>query len=314
MDSTSQPSHGAPRPGLLMAIGGAEDKVREQAILRHFVRSCGGPDANIVILATASELPDTGERYADLFYSMHAQTVEVLRIRTREDALDEAHEAVDHLEYASGFFITGGSQLRISSALGGTEIAAAIQRRHRAGMVVAGTSAGAAVLSEHMIATGESGGTPRRRLAQMARGLGLASELVIDQHFRRRDRLGRLLASLASNPSLLGVGVDEDTAAVVDADGMLHVLGSGAVLVVDASAVRYTSSPAARLHDPIAMLGLRADFLVSGCRYDLKARRGIAPAPESLDILEAVEAGADLDPGSEPDAEPEPVSSGSLQR
>lgn len=306
MDGTSHSTHGAARPGLLMAIGGAEDKVREQAILRYFVRACGGPDANIVVLATASELPDTGERYADLFYAMHAQTVEVLRIRTREDALDEAEEAIDHLEYASGFFITGGSQLRISSVLGGTEIAAAIQRRHAVGMVVAGTSAGAAVLSEHMIAMGESGGTPRRRLVQMSRGLGLAPELVIDQHFRRRDRLGRLLASLSSNPSLLGVGVDEDTAAIIDGDGILHVLGSGAVLLVDAAGVRYTSSASAQQTDPIAMLGLRADFLISGCRYDLKARKGIAPGP---DALEAV---ADADGSHLP--EPVPVLSGSRSR
>jgi cyanophycinase len=264
-----------------MAIGGAEDKLREQTILRYFVRACGGPDANVVVLATASEQPDTGERYADLFYSLHAETVEVLRIRTREDALDGTAEAVDTLEYATGFFITGGSQLRISSILGGTEIASAIRRRHAAGMVVAGTSAGAAVLSEHMIAMGESGGTPRRRMVQMARGLGLAPDIVIDQHFRRRDRLGRLLASLSHNPSLLGLGVDEDTAAILDSQGVLHVLGSGAVLVVDASAMRYTSTAAVQQEDPIAMLGLRADFLVAGCRYDLKARRGIPPAADA---------------------------------
>lgn len=320
MDSTSHNSSGGAgggRPGLLMAIGGAEDKVREQAILRHFVRACGGPDANIVILATASEMPDTGERYAELFYRMHAQTVEVLRIRTREDALDEAQEAVEHLEYATGFFITGGSQLRISSALGGTAIAAAIERRHRAGMVVAGTSAGAAVLSEHMIATGESGGTPRRKLAQMARGLGLAPELVIDQHFRRRDRLGRLLASLSSNPSLLGVGIDEDTAAIIDGDGLLHVLGSGAVLVVDAAGIRYTSAPSARPQDPIALLGLRADFLVSGCTYDLKNRRGISPAPESVEamgVVGAVGATRDAADASETVSEPELEPSGSHSR
>ncbi len=306
MDGTPSSTHGAARPGLLMAIGGAEDKVREQSILRYFVRACGGPDANIVVLATASELPETGERYSDLFYSMYAQTVEVLRIRTREDALDGADEAIDHLEYASGFFITGGSQLRISSALGGTPIAQAIRRRHAAGMVVAGTSAGAAVLSEHMIATGESGGTPRRRLVQMSRGLGLAPDLVIDQHFRRRDRLGRLLASLSSNPSLLGVGVDEDTAAIVDGDGQLHVLGSGAVLVVDASGMRYTSSAAAQQNDPIAMLGLRADFLVSGSRYDLEARKAIPPGPDAL------EAGADADSSHLP--EPAPALSGSRSR
>ncbi len=149
---------------------------------------------------------------------------------------------LDLLEYASGLFITGGSQLRISAALGGTDIAHAIRRRHAEGMVVAGTSAGAAILSEHMIAMGDSGATPRRRLVQMSKGLGLAPDLVIDQHFRQRDRLGRLVTALSYNPGPLGIGVDEDTAALIDAGGILRVIGSGAVTVLDACGLRYTDS------------------------------------------------------------------------
>jgi cyanophycinase len=268
---------GGPRPGLLMAIGGAEDKVRERLILRQFVEACGGPDASIVILATASELPETGERYAELFYRLDADSAEVLRVSTREDALGAGQEMFDLLEYATGLFLTGGSQLRISSALGGTQLGEAILRRHRAGMVVAGTSAGAAVLSEHMISMGDSGGTPRRRLVQMAKGLGLAPDLIIDQHFRRRDRLGRLLTALSYNPEPLGVGIDEDTAAVIDPDGMLRVLGTGAVTVVDASGMRFTDAYATQRGQPLAMLGLRLDFLTAGCKYDLKRRMGIPP-------------------------------------
>src|SRR4051812_10236064 len=162
MDSKSLPP--GQRPGLIMAIGGAEDKVRERIILRRFVQEAGGPDANIVVLATASEVPETGDRYAQLFYGMDADTVEVLRIRSREDAVEAGREMHDVLEYATGFFMTGGSQLRISSALGGTALAATLRRRHAEGMVVAGTSAGAAVISQHMISMGESGSTPRRRL------------------------------------------------------------------------------------------------------------------------------------------------------
>jgi cyanophycinase len=269
----------AGQPGLVMAIGGAEDKVRERVILRRFVAEAGGPDSSIVVLATASEHPETGERYSDLFYSLDAGRVEVLRIRTREDALEVGREAFDVLEYASGFFMTGGSQLRISSALGGTALAATLRRRHLAGMVVAGTSAGAAVLSRHMISMGESGGTPRRRLVQMAQGLGFTPDLVVDQHFRRRDRMGRLVTALSYNPEPLGVGVDEDTAAMIDADGVLRVLGSGGVTVVDASGLRFTDSHAVHRGQPVAMLGLRVDFLTSGCRYD--TRRRVALAPES---------------------------------
>jgi cyanophycinase len=276
-------SEGRPgRPGPLFAIGGAEDKVRERLILRTFVEACGGADAHVVVLATASELADTGERYADLFYQLHADSVEVLRLATREDALDAGPETLDVLEYATGLFMTGGNQLRITSALGGTAIAEAIHRRHRAGMVVAGTSAGAAVLSEYMISMGDSGGTPRRRLVQMAKGLGLAPHLVIDQHFRRRDRLGRLLTALSYNPGPLGLGIDEDTAAILEEDldghATLRVLGSGGVTVVDASGLRFTDSHAAQRDQPVAMLGLKLDFLTTGCRYDLARRAGIPPS------------------------------------
>ncbi len=266
-------------PGMLIAIGGAEDKTRERIILRYFLEAAGGSDANIVVLATASDVPETGERYADLFLSLHAETVEVLKIETREDAIEAGEEAHDLLEYATGLFITGGSQLKLSSALGGTEIAATIRRRHAAGMVVAGTSAGAALLSEHMIALGESGATPRRRLVHMAKGLGLAPEVIIDQHFRRRDRLGRLLTALSYNPSPLGLGIDEDTAAIISGGGELSVLGAGAVMVVDASGLRFTDSHAVHRGQPVAMMGLKLDFLTTGCRYDLKKRMGITPPP-----------------------------------
>lgn len=275
MESIPAPAPG--RPGLLMAIGGAEDKVRERLILRHFVEASGGRDANVVILATASELAETGDRYADIFEQIGVETAEVLRIRTREDALDAGAEMYDLLRDATGLFMTGGSQLRITSALGGTGLADLILSRHRSGMVVAGTSAGAAAISEHMISMGDSGGTPRRRLVHMAKGLGLAPDLVIDQHFRRRDRLGRLLTALSYNPESLGLGVDEDTAALIQPDGQMGVLGSGGVTVVNAGGLRYTNSHSTHRGQPIALLGLHLDFLTTGCRYDLKRRVALPP-------------------------------------
>ncbi|HWM89192.1 MAG TPA: cyanophycinase [Thermoanaerobaculia bacterium] len=271
------PSPHLTHPGLLIAIGGAEDKTRERVILRYFLEAAGGPDANLVVLATASEVPETGERYAELFFALRAETVEVLKIDNREDALNAGQDHLDLLEYATGLFITGGSQLKFSSALGGTALAEAIRRRHQEGMVVAGTSAGAGLLAEHMIALGDSGSSPRRRLVHLAKGLGLAPNLVIDQHFRRRDRLGRLLTALSYNPEPLGLGIDEDTAAVIEAGGVMNVLGAGGVTVIDASGLRYTDSYAVQRGQPLAMLGLKLDFLTSGCRYDLRRRVGIAP-------------------------------------
>jgi cyanophycinase len=294
------PAHGTTSAGLLIAIGGAEDKVRERVILRSFLEAAGGSDASVVVLATASEMAETGERYAELFYSLNADSVEVLRIATREDALVAGNEAHELLEYATGLFITGGSQLRLSSVLGGTQVVAAIRARHQAGMVVAGTSAGAAFLSQHMIALGDSGATPRRRLVHLAPGLGLAPGLIIDQHFRRRDRLGRLLTALSYHPGLLGVGVDEDTAAAIDAEGSVRVLGTGAITIVDAHDMRYTDSHAAHRGQPLAMLGVRLDVLTAGCRYDLAQRRAYPP-PQGAARLEA----EDL-PGSGLDAEEEP--------
>lgn len=282
----TEPGPDGRAPGRLIAIGGAEDKTKERVILRYFLDSAGGPEARVVVLATASEMPETGRRYADLFELMGAERVGVLRILTREDALGADREALEALEEASGLFITGGSQLRLSSALGGTALAAAVRRRHADGLVVAGTSAGASLLSEHMIALGDSGSTPRRRLVHLAKGLGLAPDLLIDQHFRRRDRLGRLLAALSYNPEPLGLGVDEDTAAIIDPDGTMRVLGAGAVTVIDASRMRYTNTYAATRGQPVAMLGLRLDFLTTGCRYDLKRRVGYPPEPSTSAVFE----------------------------
>lgn len=271
--------HQAPgkRPGLLIAIGGAEDKTRERKILRRFVEAAGGARAKIAILATASALPDTGPKYREVFAALDVTETVVLNVPDRAAALELAAPALAALEGATGFFMTGGGQLRVTSALGGTPIAATIRRRHAEGMVVAGTSAGASLLSEHMIAFGEGGGTPRQRQVQMAKGLGLAPGLIIDQHFRRRDRLGRLLTALSYNPDPIGLGIDEDTAAVIEPDGMLTVLGTGTVTIVEGAGLTYTDTHHALPGKPLTLLGLRLDVLSDGARYDLQARRGLPP-------------------------------------
>jgi len=280
-----EPFPPAGRPGRLMAIGGAEDKTRERVVLRRFVEIAGGERAHVLILATASELAETGERYSDLFRELGVGRVDVLRVGNREDALAAGPEVHDLLPEATALFLTGGSQLRFSAALGGTPLAAAIRRRHAAGMVVGGTSAGASLLSEHMIALGDSGSTPRRRLVHLAQGLGLAPDLVIDQHFRRRDRLGRLLTALSYNPAPLGVGIDEDTAAVIEPEGTMWVVGAGAVLVIDARQMRFTDSYAVRRGQPLALLGLKLDVLTAGCGYDLRRREGLPPVRSDAEVL-----------------------------
>ncbi len=214
----SQVPEGATR-GWIIPIGGGEEKENNPQILRRFVELCGGADANIVVLPTASRLPDTGSRYEKIFASLGAGSVESVDFDTRAECEDAAK--LERIACASGIFFTGGNQLRISTIIGGTSAAKLIRTRNANGVPVAGTSAGASVLSEHMIAFGKEGSSPRAGSVRLAPGLGLTNRFIIDQHFRQRDRLGRLVAALAYNPFAIGIGLDEDTAAFIGPDNML---------------------------------------------------------------------------------------------
>jgi cyanophycinase len=176
---------------------------------------------------------------------------------------------------STGVFLTGGNQLRLSSTIGGTVVAQAIAERHRHGSVVAGTSAGASAMSSHMVAFGASGGTPKQRMVQMAAGLGILPGVIIDQHFQQRNRLGRLLSLIAQNPSLLGLGVDEDTAGVVGPDGVMEVIGRGSITVVDGSASE-TDAWEIKGHKPLMISGVVLHSLPSGYRFDLRRRQRLA--------------------------------------
>ncbi|HYN69343.1 MAG TPA: cyanophycinase, partial [Candidatus Eisenbacteria bacterium] len=214
--------------GTVIVIGGAEDKFRDRVILNRFVALAGGPDATVVVVSTASSLGrEAGERYRQVLGELGVGTVRPLHAMTRAQANDEtfARSIAD----ATGIFLTGGNQLRLSSTIGGTRLADAILERFREGAVIAGTSAGASALSSHMIAFGASGGTPKHRMAALAAGLGVLPSVIIDQHFQQRNRLGRLLSAIAQNPSLLGLGIDEDTAGVVGPDGVMEVIGRGSI-------------------------------------------------------------------------------------
>ncbi|TXH64976.1 MAG: cyanophycinase, partial [Lysobacteraceae bacterium] len=197
--------------GWIIPIGGAEEKENDRAILARFVELCGGSRADIVVIPTASKLADTGPRYLEIFRDLGVGDVEVMDFDTRRDA-DESGR-VQRIERATGVFFTGGNQLRLATFIGGTAVAKAIRTGNARGAHVAGTSAGAAFLSEHMIAFGEEGPTQIAGNVRLAPGLGLTNRFIIDQHFRQRDRLGRLTSALAFNPFAIGIGLDEDTAA-----------------------------------------------------------------------------------------------------
>ena len=261
--------------GTIIPIGGAEEKTRSPAILEHFVALCGGNRARIAIIPTASSLPDTGTNYEKIFRELGVKAARSLPIETRADCNDERFTS--RIERAEGVFLTGGNQLKLSTIIGGTRIAELLRERvENDGLVVAGTSAGAAILSEHMIAFGDEGSTPHADMVTLAPGLGLCRDAIIDQHFRQRDRLGRLLTALAYNPRPIGIGLDEDTAAVLGPDQTLTVRGSGAITIVDPSDLEYSSMDSARSEAPVSMLNVRLHILTDGDQFDIKTRRAQA--------------------------------------
>ncbi|HEY3335975.1 MAG TPA: cyanophycinase [Candidatus Limnocylindrales bacterium] len=260
--------------GTVIVIGGAEDKVRDRLILGRFVALAGGRDARIAVISTASSMgPEAGARYREIFTELGAAGVTPLHAETRTQANDE--HVARQVREATGVFMTGGNQLRLSSMIGGTRLADAIMTRFQAGAVVAGTSAGASAVSSHMIAFGASGATPKHRMAQIAAGLGLLPGVIVDQHFQQRNRLGRLLSLIAQNPSLLGLGVDEDTAGVVGPDSVMEVIGRGSVTVVDGAASE-TDAWEIRGHRPLMISGVVLHSLPAGYRFDLRRRTRVA--------------------------------------
>lgn len=256
--------------GYIIPIGGAEDKFHNLEILDRFINECGGKDARIAIIPTASKLSDTGPTYEKLFRKIGVKHAAVLPIVTRSDANDPKY--TDYIVKSDGVFMTGGNQLRLSTTLGGTETAVIIRRRNAEGMHVAGTSAGAAFMPEHMIAGGREGATPTPDKVRLAPGLGLTNSFIIDQHFRQRDRLGRLLTALAYNPFVVGIGLDEDTAAFIRPGDDLEVVGSGGITLVDPGELSYSSMDRARGGEPVSLIGIKLHILIAGGRFEILPR------------------------------------------
>src|SRR5512147_3265292 len=256
--------------GWIVPIGGAENKENDRHILERFVRVSGGRDADIVVIPTASRLNETGPRYEQLFRDLGAGRVAVMDFDTRRDCQERGR--LERLEQATGIFFTGGNQLRLTTLLGGTPVAKLIRVRNAHGVTVGGTSAGASILSEHMIAFGDEGSSVVSGSVRLAPGLGLTNRFVIDQHFRQRDRLGRLLTALSYNPFAVGIGLDENTAAFIGPDETLEVVGGGALTIVDPSGLEFSSMARVRKNDPVCLIGLRLHILDHGATFNLHTR------------------------------------------
>jgi cyanophycinase len=275
-----QPDPDAPR-GVLMVVGGAEDKLGKRTILNRFVRLAGGPAATIAVISTASSLGDTvTEVYRTLFEKIGAAEVRGLRPETRQQADDPACAAL--LDEVTGVFMTGGNQVKLSSVVAGTRVGDAIKRAYADGAVVGGTSAGASVVATHMVASGAEGATPKERMVQLAAGLGLLDGVIIDQHFSQRNRYGRLLALVAHSPQLLGLGIDEDTAVVVTEGRYAEILGKGAVTVMDGLHMQ-TRAYAAKRTQPLLVSDVVLHSLPHGARFDLRTRSLVPDEPHTDD-------------------------------
>lgn len=276
------------RPGALMAIGGAEDKLGRRTVLRTFVSLAGGADARIAVIPTASSLgPEIVEVYDALFRKLGAREVVAVRPESREQAEDPA--LVGLLDDVSGIFMTGGNQLKLSAIVAGTAFGEGIKAAHRRGVVVGGTSAGASIQSSHMVAFGTGGSTPKQRMTQLAGGLGLVQDVVIDQHFAQRNRYGRLLMLVAQSPGLLGIGVDEDTGAVIteeDGTQLLRVVGRGVVTIFDGRKV-VSNAHEARRTTPLLASGVVLHVLPAGSVFDLTGKTllgSVPPAQQEAEV------------------------------
>jgi cyanophycinase len=269
------------RNGSLIVIGGGEDKKRDMLILRDVARRVNSGALAVATVATrlANEL---WSDYEKVFHRLGVKRVVHLAVENREEAVTE--EKVHVLDNVNVVFFTGGDQLKITSKLGGTRIHDRIQEIYNCGGTIAGTSAGASVLSETMLVSGP--GNETNRIGQdlfMAPGFGFAKDMIIDQHFAERGRIGRLLGAVARNPRLLGVGIDEDTAIVMDGKEQFQVIGSGGVYVLDGHRVNFTNISEEESGRAISIFGIRLDVLSQGDLFDIKTRQPSNRFASSID-------------------------------
>lgn len=262
--------------GPLFVIGGHEDRHPEgrRTILASIAKRLGGGKLVIATIASPSR---TGyfDEYRDAFAGLHEGELVELFLEQRSEA--DTQRTSDLLDGARGIFFTGGNQTRLVSLIAGTAVSEWLQQLHREGGLIAGTSAGASAMSATMLVSGDSDDSGRRGGVDLAPGLGLVEGTIIDQHFAQRGRIGRLVAALAAAPEALGLGLDEDTAAVIE-DDSLTVSGSGAVYILDAKEVGYSNVSDVRQGTTITVHDLRLHVLGHGGAFDLAGRRPLTPS------------------------------------
>lgn len=257
--------------GNLIIIGGAEDKTGDKKILNEVCNKLT-KDKDILVIATiASEIPEElGSEYCKIFTQLGVKNIRILNIMDRKGAFDINN--IKTIENASLMFFTGGDQLRITSLIGGTPLYLKIQELYENGCTFVGTSAGASIMSDTMIITGPDDESPKKCTLKMAPGLGLIKGVIIDQHFAQRGRIGRLLVGIAENPQSLGVGIDEDTAIIVEDNGKFQVIGSGAVYVIDGSDISYSNVSEQYPDEVLSIFNVKVHVLKQGNEFNLTTK------------------------------------------
>jgi cyanophycinase len=259
--------------GRLVAIGGGDIREGDAPLLKEFIKLAKGPRARVVVMTVATDDPAAAAaEYRAAFKRLGVDDVKAVDVSSRADTLKA--EALEAIEQATGLFFTGGDQLHITSLLGGTEMQALIHRRYEKGLVIGGTSAGAAMMSNSMILGGPADESPKVGCVEIGPGMDLIIGAVIDTHFSQRGRYGRLLTAVAHYPQDLGLGLDEKTAMIVHRNEF-EVAGEGAVVVIDGGAMTYTSLPYTEKGEGLSLYGVRVHVLSAGARFDLSKREPI---------------------------------------
>jgi cyanophycinase len=256
--------------GKLIIIGGHEDSEGDQVILKEVAHHALKDGCLVIVTAATAEPEQTAQEYMAIFKRLGVRNIRVLDIRTREDAQDEGH--VKLLDGATVIFFTGGDQLRITSQIGDSPTYLRMQELYEKGTVIAGTSAGAAVMPTTMLISGAGDESSHISALGMAPGLGFIETVVIDSHFAERGRIGRLLGAVAQNPANLGVSIDEDTAIIVERNNRFRVIGSGAVYVVDGATMTFSSLSEQTSEGILSIFDVRLHVLGSGDSFDIASR------------------------------------------
>jgi cyanophycinase len=290
--------------GKLIAIGGAEDKGTdletgdihrnnlnffELGILRRVVQEAGGSSSRIEIITTASTIPyEVGENYLNAFGKIGCTNVDVMHIRTRQDTMNT--DFIERIRSCDAVMFSGGNQLRLSATDGGTEFLRIMKKRYQEeNIVIAGTSAGAMAMSHTMIYEGNATRAHLKGEVKITTGLGFITSLIIDSHFEKRGRFGRLVQAVAANPGSIGVGLGEDTGMLITDGNKMEAIGSGLVVIIDGHEIMHSNIADIPDGNPVSIENLKVHFCEKGNGYLINERKFLPEASEGAVIKKQVD-------------------------